>query len=86
MKLTSQDQVLLIKYGHPKSDFRQIERALNKTTYETNGKKITREEAINILGTETYLSGISRSAFHWSAFRENEKGQGVYFNSSQLFK
>jgi len=49
-------------------------------------KKISREDAIKILGMETYLSGIARSAFHWSACRENEKGDIVSFDSSKLFE
>jgi hypothetical protein len=86
MKLTSGDKELLIKWGHNEEDLNQIEEAITKTVYEMNGKKITIDKAIDILGRETYLSGISRSAFHWSACRENEKGQEIYFDSSKLFK
>ncbi|MFD1736200.1 hypothetical protein ACFSCX_06435 [Bacillus salitolerans] len=86
MKLTSEDKELLLKWGFPEKDFYQIEVATRKTTYELDDKKISAKEALEILGRETYLSGISRSAFHWSSCRENEKGQIVYFNSSKLFK
>lgn len=86
MKLTSKDKELLTEWGHREEDLNQIERATTKTTYETNGKKISVNEALDVLGRETYLSGISRSAFHWSSCRENEKGQMVYFDSSKLFK
>ena len=97
MKLTSEDKKILLKFGYPKEDFYQIERATTKTTYEiyernnnnkieTNYKKISQSEALDILGREIYLSGISRSAFHNSACRDNENGQTVYFDSSRLFK
>lgn len=92
MRLTEKDKQLLKEWGYSEDDLRQIEKAIQKTktTYETyelnNIKKITRDEAIEILGRETYLSGICRSAFHRSACRESEKGQRVYFNSSKLFQ
>ena len=85
MKLTNKDKELLTSWGHPESDFAQIEKAMSKTTYETNGKKISRDEALETLGRKEYLSGISRSAFHWSACR-GEEGNYVYFDSSKLFK
>jgi hypothetical protein len=86
MKLTNKDKEMLINWGYKEEDLNQIERATTKTTYEMNGKKISINEALNVLGRETFLSGISRSAFHWSAGREDGKGQTVYFNSSKLFK
>ena len=85
MKLTSEDKKILKNWGYKSSDFKQIERATSKTEYELNDEKITLTEALEVLGREEYLSGIARSAFHWSACRENEKGQTVYFNSSKLF-
>lgn len=86
MKLTIEDKEILTKWGYPESDFKQIEKAITKTIYETKEGKITKEEALNILGKREFLSGIARSAFHWSACRNNEKGQIVYFNSSKLFE
>ena len=86
MKLTKEDKELLKNWGHEERDFNQIEEATIKTTYKTNRNKITANEALDILGRKVYLSGISRSAFHWSACRQNEKGQTVYFDSSKLFK
>jgi hypothetical protein len=88
MKLTNEDKQLLEKWGYPDSDFEQIEEALKTTitVYEMNNIKISRAKAIEILGREVWLSGVGRSAFHWSAYRENEEKQGVFFNSSRLFK
>lgn len=91
MKLTKEDKKLLKDWGYPDEDLKQIERAITKTTYElamnsfnTRDNKVTRNEAIKILGRKEYLSGIVRSAFHWNACRQNDKGQIVYFDSSKL--
>ena len=93
MKLTNQDKEYLTKLGYTKLDFVQIEKATGKTIYtlcnEYNGDEtiINTEKAIEVLGRYKYLSGISRSAFHWSAVRETEtKGIIVYFDSSKLFR
>lgn len=110
MRLTETDKKQLIKNGYTERDFKQIEEAMqkSKTKYEAKNiqtgelRKISREEAIEILGRETWLSGISRSAFHWTATRDNMRGyfkpksadyvvtqmptQIVHFDSSNLFK
>lgn len=85
MKLTDKDKELLVKWGYVKEDFRQIEKATTKTIYELNDKKISCKKALEVLGREKYLSGISRSAFHYTAVRYNDNGDEVYFNSSKLF-
>lgn len=93
MKLTNQDKEYLKKIGYTNKDFSQIEQATGKTIYtlcdENSGKetRINTADAIETLGRENYLSGISRSAFHWSAVRETKiKGIVVYFDSSKLFR
>jgi len=86
MKLTSEDKKVLKENGFKDEDMNQIERATIKTVYEMNGEKISQKKALEILGRKEYLSGISRSAFHWSAGRDNEKGETVSFDSSKLFK
>ena len=86
MKLTDSDKALLIKWGFKKADLGQIEKATNKTEYIIDNEKITLTEVLDILNREDYLSGISRSAFHWSACRQNDKGQIIHFDSSNLFK
>ena len=91
-KLSKEHQEIILNFGYPKKDLEQIEAALSKTDFElydqskTEDEKITIDKAIEILGEELFLSGICRSAFHWSATRESKKGQKVYFNSSRLFK
>lgn len=86
--LTVADKEQLRSWGHPGSDFQQIEQAMqkSKTTYKMDGKRITRDEAQNLLGRKEWLSGISRSAFHLTAARQTPDGRTVLFDSSALFK
>lgn len=87
MKLTKLDKEYLKDLGVSEEDFRQIEEATTKTKYELDNKNISRTRAIEILGREIYLSGITRSAFHWSAVRYSLDGNTtIYFDSSKLFQ
>ena len=91
MKLTVSDKKLLTNWGHPERDFAQIEEAMqkSKTKYKLGSRHVSREKAIQLLGREIYLSGISRSAFHFTAAREvpnSTSGEVVYFDSAALFK
>lgn len=88
MKLTSNDKGMLRKWGFSDQDFAQIEEALqkSKTKYKLGSDPISREEAIVLLGRDVFLSGISRSAFHFTAARETADGKVVYFDSSRLFR
>ena len=81
------------KIGHPKDEMKQlweavlaVELTLTDKTSDTR-KKITIDRAIEILGEETFLSGISRCAFHTTATREDAEGKySVYFNLSKWWK
>lgn len=86
MILTNEDKQFLIECGYEKEDFNQIARAISKTSYEYKGEKITAEKAMAIVGREAFLSGIARSAFHFTASREDKNGERVYFDSKSLFK
>ena len=88
MKLTSNDKGMLRKWGFSDQNFAQIEEALqkSKTKYKLGSDPISREEAIVLLGRDVFLSGISRSAFHFTAARETADGKVVYFDSSRLFR
>lgn len=86
MKLTSEDKKILTGWGYRDSDLKQIETATSKTIYTSEGEKISLTEVLEILDRETYLSGISRSAFHWSCSRTNNEGKTVSFDSSRLFR
>lgn len=90
--LTKEDKALLKRWGYPRQDQAQIEEAINRSTYkleDSSGEKvITKDKAIEVLGKETFLSGISRSAFHFTCSRNPEDNPKirVSFDSSILFK
>lgn len=92
MKLTPDDKRLLRSWGYLEQDMEQISEAIRKTTYtayiadSTRGKGISADAAVSILGRETFLSGIGRSAFHFTALRENDEHTRVLFNSHKLFQ
>lgn len=86
MELTEGDKALLKSWGYPESNLPQIEEALSRTVYTLDGKRISRKNAISLLGWRAYLSGIARSAFHRSACRQDASGNEILFDSSALFK
>lgn len=88
MKLTKKDRDWLMALGHRECDLPQIEDALHagRTTYTLNDEPITRAQAIQLLGRESYLAGISRSAFHYTAEQTTENGDAVGFDSYKLFE
>jgi len=51
-----------------------------------NGERITARQAVKLLGRKQFLSGISRSAFHWNCSRETDDGGTVELDSSRLFR
>lgn len=87
MKLTNRDKEILSSWGYTEKDIKQIEETIKKTVYELNSKeKISCQDAIKLIGRKAFLSGISRSAFHWSASRYTNDGNNfVSFDSSKLF-
>ena len=98
MKLTEADWAYVKSlYGDEKAfheDKRQIMEAVEKTRYyrykdnnDVYSKEIplTRAGVIRLLGRETWLGGIVRSAFHWTAAREDDKGRTIFFDSRELF-
>ena len=80
MKTTKEMVDILLGFGNEKEDMWQLKKAIrecnltltNKKTGEK--RKIKNEEAVEILGMKTFLSGISRAAFHASASRDSEDG------------
>lgn len=87
MKLTKDDKAILMEFGYPNEDLRQIEKAIGKTKYTlSSGNRVSAERAVELLGRRTYLSGIARSAFHRTAVRQVENSkETVFFDSSKLF-
>lgn len=75
-------------------DLRQLEEAADGTTYELCDadcrnviQEISCETAIRLLGRETWISGLVRSAFHWTAARQTADGKNyIMFDSRKLFK
>lgn len=96
MKLEKKDIDLLKEWGYPEEEIPQIQEAIEVSEYDLHEAKepyrtvktLTAAEAYKKLGREQFLSGISRSAFHWSASREclRTKKYNVGFDSSALFK
>lgn len=84
MKLTEQDKQTLRDLGHPESDMRQLERAARECRYtDRHGNRITAEKAVEMLGRKTWLSGISRAAFHATAGQE-ENNNYVSFDCYKM--
>ena len=83
--LTEEDKKILLAWGNKEEDLDQIELEANVCEYtqcykSKPDRKITREEAIKILGREEWLSGIDRTAFHNNCGRSNGN-RYVHFES-----
>lgn len=93
MKLTNKDKKYLLSIGYTENDFEQIGNITKYTKYEmfTKGDEsivttITQKKTIELLGRNTFLSGLGRTAFHQSAVRYNDEGTiYVVFDSSKFF-
>lgn len=91
MILTSEDIKLLKRWGYVERDIPQIKKAIRRSSYELydktthENKCITADDAAQVLGREQFLSGISRSAFHFTSAREMGN-RVISFESSVLFK
>lgn len=83
--LTADDKKILLDWGNSEEDLDQIELEANVCEFtqcykSKPDRKITRDEAIKILGRKQFLSGIDRAAFHWNCGRENGN-RYVHFES-----
>lgn len=45
---------------------------------DENDKKVSRKYVLDNMDRETWLSGIGRAAFHWSATRETKDGKTIF--------
>lgn len=91
MKFTKDQKEILKARNFTDTDIKQIERATIKTVYmhitEDGKEKISIHKAIELLGIEDFLSGISRSAFHYTATRQiGDMPDYVSFDSRKLFQ
>lgn len=91
--LSLNDIKILKEKGVPDKDFQQIDYAISVTIYEFHKnsnddayKKVSKEEARELLGDEAFLSGIERSAFHMTSLRECKNGGAILFDSSKVFR
>ena len=88
MKFTEKDIKYFLDCGYFESDIPQIKRAKRflRLTNE-KGEKMTQDKAVEVLGRENFLSGLSRASFHWTSSRESENGKHtIYFDCSKLFE
>lgn len=87
MKLSESDKSYFKKCGYLDQDIPQIEKAIEVMQYEDeNDKKVSRKYVLDNMDRETWLSGIGRAAFHWSAARETKGGKTIFFDARKLFK
>lgn len=84
--LTDEDKKILKSFGNKKKDIEKIEKAVAVTDFEIDDKPIDLVSVLRIMDRKEFLSGMSRSAFHFSAARETVDGRVVLFDSSRLFK
>ena len=76
MKLSESDKNYFKKCGY-----------LEVMQYEDeNDKKVSRKYVLDNMDRETWLSGIGRAAFHWSAARETKDGKTIFFDARKLFE
>ena len=88
MSISNEDKEYLLSIGYLEKDLKQIAYAAkaNVTKYECEGKRIAKSTVIELLGRKKWLSGLARSAFHWSAVREAEDGRCIHFDSSKIWE
>ncbi len=84
-RLTDEDKKILLSWGNREDELDQIELEANVCEYtqcykSKPDRKITRDEAIKLLGRRNFLSGIERTAFHWNCGRERGN-RYVHFES-----
>ena len=83
MKLSEYEEKVLTDMGYTLEDIKQIKRLSYKFT--ANCKSISQKQAKEILDETDFLSGIGRSAFHKTSYREN-KGIGILIESNLFEK
>ena len=87
--LNEKRRAILKELGYQDEDMKQIENVIKvcNTKYKMNGKPISRDEVIAILGERSYLAGIGRSAFHYTSVQVSpDKSQCIFFDSEKYFK
>lgn len=92
-ELKERSAAYFLRIGHPKEDFDQLWRAIHQAKLTLRNVKTGKERviaidrAIEVLGEEEFLSGISRCAFHASAIRyDAENKHSVSFDLYHWWK
>ena len=86
MKFNENDVKYLLSIGYANRDITQI-KSVKRTVKLTdeNGKNISQDKAVELIGREQFLSGLGRAAFHCSACREIDNHL-IYFDAYHYFK
>lgn len=86
MKLSKAEKNYFQECGYSIRDILQIEEAIKVMQYEENDKRVSRKYVLENMDRKTWLSGIERATFHWSAVRETKDGKEIFFNARKLFR
>lgn len=93
MRWIKDDTELLKSWGYSQKDIEQIKEArkfLVLTTQDSSNEdkeiKISKDKAIELLGRETFLSGLARASFHFTSVRSSDEYEDVFFDCSRMFK
>lgn len=88
MKLTEQEKQKMRDCRYDDNDIEQVQMAASRYCKysDENGNRLTAKQVIEMLGRETWFSGIVRAAFHWTCGRGDEGKNYVSFDCSSLFK
>lgn len=85
IELSENTKAYLVSIGYSEDDFKQIEDAMNQSTFAIflNGevdrcKIVTPKEAKKLLGEEMFAGVVARSAFHFSASQVVPNTMGEY--------
>ena len=86
------NRAYFLNCGYTPDDYAQIIKMANEKAFEfgifinKREKKIGWKTALEKLGSNEFLSGIGRSAFHWTSARLTEAGEEVSFDTSRWHK
>lgn len=94
MKWYKEDIKKLREEGYDNDDIAQIKSAgrylklyllYEDENVNKSQKRIYQKEALEILGRDMFISGLSRASFHFTSTRTNHY-KTVYFDCSSMFK
>lgn len=85
MTITKEEKRSLTLQGYSRTDINEIIRAARKTSYflvcGQQRLTIPESEAVERLGREEWLKGITRSAFHIDTTRHGLNGEMIHMHS-----